>query len=197
MKKFIYIMIPLLTLVCLTGCQQSDAKNVEKSMSKIELTGNLVTLEAYYHNVADYEKKAEGGIIHLFDKDRTLWIEYTGTVKLGIDLSKVKIKPNGNQITVIIPATEIFDVNINEKELSKNVFIVDKDGLFNGNKLTMEDSANAVKEAQDTMKENVQNDTQLLNNAQRRAKNLVEGYIEQLSGISSKLYTINWEYVEN
>ena len=46
----------------------------------------MVTLETYYHNVAEVEKEAGSGITHWFEKDRKLWIEYTGIVKIGIDI---------------------------------------------------------------------------------------------------------------
>ena len=107
MKKFICIIISILIVLCLIGFGlgfgKQDVENLEKNISKIELSGDLVTLETYYHNVAEVKKEAGSGIAHWFEKDRKLWIEYTGIVKVGIDMSNVKIETNGNQITVFIP----------------------------------------------------------------------------------------------
>ncbi len=193
MKK-IYIIL-ILFVLCLTGCKKDNIENLEKNLSKIELTGNLITLETYYHNVAEVTKKAGSGITHWFEKDRKLWIEYTGVAKIGIDMSKVRIETKGNQITVFIPKAKIIgNPDVFEEKFNEKSFIDSEDGLINKNKITVEDSAKAMKVAQDTMKENVENDSQLLNTAQKRARNLIEEYINQFSGISSTLYSIKWEY---
>lgn len=197
MKRILYV-IPIIFILFLTGCSKNSVDDLEKNLSKIELTGDLVTLETYYHNVAEVEKEAGTGITHWFEKDRKLWIEYTGIVKIGIDMSKVKIETNGNKITVYIPKAEIISKpDVLDEEFSKESFIDSQDGLINKNKITVEDSTKAMKVAQDLMTENVKNDTQLLKIAQKRARNLIEEYINQFSGISNKLYTIKWEYEEN
>lgn len=197
MRKSLYI-IPILFVLCLTGCGKDNIEDLEKNLSKIELTGDLVTLETYYHNVAEVQKEAGSGITHWFEKDRKLWIEYTGIVKIGIDMSRVKIEAEGDQITVYIPKAEIIGKpDVLDEEFSKESFIDSEDGLINKNKITVEDSTEAMKVAQDTMTENVKKDTQLLKTAQKRAKNLIEEYINQFSGISETMYTIKWEYEEN
>ena len=42
----------------------------------------------------------------------------------------------------------------------------------------------------------MQENTHSLKLAQMRAKNLIEEYINQFSGISKDAYTINWKYEE-
>ena len=91
MKKVLMLMIVILSMICLTGCGKSKEEIISESVKKIELTGDLVTYQAYYHNVIEYEKPVEKGITHVFEKERKLFAEYTGTIKLGINLSKVKI----------------------------------------------------------------------------------------------------------
>lgn len=202
MKKKLYVIIPIVLLLILVGIYLLNKKPViedlQQNLSKIELTGDLVTLETYYHNVAEVEKEAGSGIAHWFEKDRKLWIEYTGIVKIGIDMSNVKIDTNGNQITVFIPKAEIIGKpDVLDEEFSKESFIDSEDGLINKNKITVEDSTLAMQVAQSTMRENVINDTQLLKTAQKRARNLIEEYINQFSGISDTLYSIKWEFEEN
>lgn len=197
MKRILYV-IPIIFILFLTGCSKNNVDDLEKNLSKIELTGDLVTLETYYHNVAEVKKEAGIGIMHWFEKDRKLWIEYTGIVKIGIDMSRVRIETNGNKITVYIPKAEIISKpDVLDEEFSRESFIDSQDGLINKNKITVEDSTKAMKVAQDLMIENVKKDTHLLKIAQKRARNLIEEYINQFSGISNKLYTIKWEYEEN
>ena len=202
MRKKIYIIIVILIVLCLVGfglqfCK-NDVEDLEKNVSKIELSGDLVTLETYYHNVAEVTKDAGTGIAHWFEKDRKLWIEYTGIVKVGIDLSKVKIDTNGDQITVFIPKAEIIGKpDVLDEEFSRESFIDSEDGLLNKNKITIEDSTKAIEVAQNTMQDSVRNNSQLLATAQKRARNLIEEYINQFSGISDTLYSIKWEYEDN
>lgn len=196
MKK-IYIIISILFLSFLTGCDKNNVENLEQNLSKMEFSGNLVTLETYYHNVAELEKEAGTGILHWFEKDRKLWIEYTGTVKLGIDMSKVKINTKGNKIIVFIPKAEMIgDPDVLSEDFNENSFIYSEDGIINKNKITAEDAAKAMAYAQKATAEKVQENTHSLKLAQMRAKNLIEEYINQFSGISKDAYTINWKYEE-
>lgn len=194
-KKILITIIAFILLT--TGCQKNDIKNLEKNLTNMDLTGDLITEKVYYHNVADYDKKAEDGIFHIFDQDRKLWVEYTGTVELGIDLTKVKVTPKGDKIHVFIPKTKILNPNVEKKESKDIVFYDNKEGWFNSNKLTMEDSTEAMNFAQKSMVETVQKDTQLLRISQIRAKYLIEERIKQFGKVSEELYTIEWEYEEN
>ena len=80
MKKKIIIGIVLLIVLVFVwlvmGVGKNDIESLEKNISKIELSGDLVTLKTYYHNVAEVQKEAGTGIAHWFEKDRKLWIEY-------------------------------------------------------------------------------------------------------------------------
>lgn len=196
MKK-IYFSIIICSIFILTGCGKTDIKKLEKNLSNMELTGDLIVQKVYYHNVADYKKDAQSGLLHIFDKDRDLWVEYTGTVELGIDLTKVKVETKGNKINVFIPKTKILTPNIEQKGKNSFKFYDSKDGLLNGNELTMVDSTKAVKAAQDEMLKAVKKDTQLLRTAQIRAKNLIEERIAIFSEIDDSEYTIEWTYEEN
>lgn len=184
----------MLLSMCLIGCGKNNVELLAENIKKIELTGNLVTYEAYFHNVVEYEKKAGTGLIHLFENDRKLFAEYTGIIKLGIDLSKVKIEVTGSEINVVIPKAKIIgEPNVDKEDFKAENFMESKDSI-NKNPITVEDSSKAFNEAQKSMKEIVENDNELLLIAQKRAKVIVEENINQFSGISKKEYTINWEY---
>ncbi|MBR2138680.1 MAG: DUF4230 domain-containing protein [Bacilli bacterium] len=197
MKKKINLSIILISILILTGCSNDKLSDLEKNLSNIELTGDLVVQKVYYHNVAEYTKEKDDGILHIFDTDRELWVEYTGTVELGIDLTKVKIETKGNKIEVFIPKTKILTPSIEQKGSDSFKIYDSKDGLLNSNNLTMTDSTKAVKEAQEEMLDTVKKDTQLLRTAQLRSKNLIEERISIFSEIDESEYVINWTYEEN
>ncbi len=195
MKDVKILVFLIIITVVLTGCGNISQENLSENIKKIELTGNLVTYQAYYHNVVEYEKKAGSGLTHWFEKDRKLFAEYTGTIKYGINLSDVKIDVKGNQINVFIPkATIIGEPNVDKDDFKAENFIESKDGIINKNPITADDSSEAFDQAQKDIKENALNDIELLSMAQKRAKVVIEENIKQFSGISEKKYTINFEY---
>lgn len=191
LKGLVIIFISIL----LTGCGNNDIDKLSENLKRIELTGNLVTYHAFYHNVVEYDKPANTGFLDILRKDRRLFAEYTGTIKLGISLSRVKIDVKGNNINVFIPkATIIGEPNVDKNDFKKENFIESSDNLIFTNSITADDSSMAFDKAQNEMKENALKDEELLAMAQKRAKILIEENINQFSGISSNKYTINWEY---
>ena len=194
MKKIGNIITIILTSLCLTGCGRGTVDDLNENIKKIELTGNLVTYKAYYHNVIEYEKEKGSGVTHLFEKDRKMFIEYTGTVKLGIDLSKVKIDVNGDKIDVFVPMAKVIgEPNIDKDTFKEENFIESKDGI-NKNKITADDSSEVFNKAQKNIKNSASKDEELLSLAQKRAKVIIEENIKEFSKLNDDKYTINWEY---
>lgn len=194
MKKVIIVMTLIITALCLTGCGKGNIKDLSENIKKMELTGNLVTYKAYYHNVVEYEKEKGSGITHLFEKDRKMFIEYTGTIKLGINLTDVKIDVNDDEINVFVPMAKVIgEPNVDKNNFKEENFIESKEGI-NKNKITADDSAEVFNKAQKSIKENASKDKELLSLAQKRARVILEESIKEFSQIDEKKYTINWEY---
>lgn len=194
MKKIKIILTIFFITLCLTGCNKGKIEDLKENISKIELTGNLVTYKAYYHNVAEYDKKAGTGITHIFEKDRKMFIEYTGTIKLGIDLSQVRIDVKGNEVNVFLPKAKIIgEPNVDKDDFKAENFIESKDGI-NKNEITIEDASAAFDKAQQNMKDSASQDSELLSLAQQRAKVIIEENIRQFSKLKDNQYTISWEY---
>lgn len=192
MKKIVIILI--LTAFCLTGCSFGSVNDLKDNMKKMELTGNLVTYKAYYHTVIEYDKEKGSGLTHLFEKDRKMFIEYTATVKLGIDMTKVKIDVDNDEINVFIPkAIVIGEANVDRDNFKEENIIESKEGL-NKNKITLEDSNAVFEAAQKSIKENASKDKELLSVAQKRAKIIIEENIRTFSNLNDNQYKINWEY---
>ena len=186
-KKIITLsLIGILLISLLSGCGKSEdkeaAKSTEPDIMQVRSICKLATVECYYHNVAKSEKPAGTGIWHFGEKDRQFWIEYTGTVKLGIDMSKVQMKVNGTDVTVTIPEAEVQQVNVDDDSYNSDSYIFSEDGI-NKNEITAEDATGAVEE-----------NTALLVNAQERAKKMIENYIMQLGETTGTEYQITWKY---
>ena len=64
MKK-IYFSLIICCILILTGCGKNDITKLEKNLSSMELTGDLIVQKVYYHNVADYKKEAQDGFLHM------------------------------------------------------------------------------------------------------------------------------------
>ena len=97
MKKRVTLLIInmlMITGIC-TACSEKKQAVNEPDIAQVRNICNLATLECYYHNVAKSVKEAGSGLWHIGEKDRTFWIEYTGTARLGIDMSKVSMKIEG------------------------------------------------------------------------------------------------------
>lgn len=190
MKKVSKFIVILSMIIMLSACDNKN-ETLSENIKKLELTGNLVTYEAYFHNVLETTKDSNS----IFKKDRKLFAEYTGTIKLGIDLSKVKIDVQGDTINVLIPKAKIIgEPNVDESDFKKEKFIESEDGFLIKNPITGDDISKAFDDAQSEMKKSAESDEQLLSTAQTRAKIIIEESINQFAGISSKDYTINWEF---
>ena len=195
MRKVIICILLLTSILFLSGCGKIKNELTAENIKKLELTGNLVTYQAYYHNVIEYTKPVESGITHLFEKERKLFAEYTGIIRLGINLSKVKIEINGSNINVFIPKAKIIgEPNVNKDDFNAENFIESKDSWINSNPITADDCTSAFDLAQKEMKEVAMNDEELLSQAQQRAKVLIEEKIIQLSGLNRNSLNIFWEY---
>ena len=195
MKKYFISVLLVMIILLISGCKNNKNELTTENIKKLELTGNLVTYQAYYHNVIEYDKPVGTGITHLLEKERKLFAEYTGTIRLGINLSKVKIEMKKNSINVFIPKAKIIgEPNVNKDDFDANNFIESKDSWINSNPITADDSASAFDKAQKEMKEIAMNDEELLSQTQQRAKILIEEKIIQLSGLNRKDLNIMWEY---
>lgn len=206
-KKFFAYTAALLCLLlcgCSEGSADSDAAPAvapvtepanEPELSQIRSICELATLECDYHNVAKMTKSKGSGIAHWGEKDRTLWIEYIGTAKIGIDMTKVTMKTEGNVYTITIPPAEIQSIKVDPDSLNEDSYVISKDGV-NANAISMEDQQKAVQAAQDNMQQEILNDSILLMNAQDRAKELIENYFNQLEKISGTDLVLKWDFAD-
>ncbi len=191
MKKVKMVILLILTLSLVTGCTKNKF-DTELSLAKIKSICEMATLKTYYHNVAVLEKEAGSGLAHIFEKDREMWVEYTGIAKIGIDMSKLDIDVNGKTIKIILPAAEILSLDIDTDDFSKDSFIYSEDSIINKNEITADDQTQAINNAQENMRKSIEANSQLMTNAQDRAKELITNYINQIGDLAGIEYKIEW-----
>ena len=172
--------------------QKTDIETVQPDEMQIRSICKLATLECYYHNVAISSKAAGHGVTHWGEKDRDFWVEYSGVVKLGVDMSKGRMEINGTEITIYIPKAEIISMEPDESSVQDPICATDG---WNKNDIGANDVTVAVANAEEAIKNQIKNDSALLVSAQDRAKKLIENYIEQLGKASGVEFTVKWEYI--
>lgn len=193
MKKIILTFM-IITMICLTcvSCKKEEKKEVKPHITQMKSICELATMECYYHNVAKYEKEDVEGIL-LWKKDKKFWMEYSGTVTVGIDASKLSIEVKDGMVRITIPEAEVLANEVNEEEFNEDSMVVE-DGSA---KVKAEDQTAALKKAQKNMVKEAKSDKVLLANARERAKTLLEEYVNNIGTAVGKNYTIEWiEYKE-
>lgn len=196
MKRIVLISLLCALLCSLTGCsKKSEVASllVTPQISQMRAICELATMECYYHNVAKVnEKEAEKGwFFGLGTKDMNFWIEYCGVVQVGIDVSQVQISVNDNIVTIKMPASKVLGSWVDPSSLSAESVIV-ADGSA---KVTSDAQVKAVENAQKLMEEDASTNSALLYSADERARQLLEGYVKNISKATGVEYTINWENV--
>ncbi len=193
MKRFIAIICVFLSLLTLPSCAFAEkAPPIEPKVSQMKAICELAVMDCYYHNVAEYyEEDAQTGWL-VIDKDKKFWIEYSGIVTLGIDVSLVTLEISDNVVTIAVPPGKVLDCKVDSSSLTKDSYIVAKKSAD----VTAYDETAAFSEAQKHLRETVENDTALLASAQQRAMSLLDEYITNISNAVGKQYTINWIYLD-
>ena len=195
MKKTITFLLLLTSMVFLiSGCQSSEAQSEPEPVlefsipeSQLQSICKLATLKCYYNNVA--KTTLEGNFLQ---KDSKLWIEYSGTVDMGVDFSKVKLEMDGNKLIITMPDAKV--LNVNDPEINDNSYYFSQQGILSA-KVNAEDERDAFKEAQNNMKQIAEDSTTLLQTAKARAKLLIENYVHQMDELAGTEHTIIWKDV--
>ncbi len=162
--------------------------NIEPNILDIRQVCKLATLECYYHNLIEV-KNASG---------LKQWIDYESRVKLGIDVSSIDIKVNNTKVTVYIPNSKI----IGEPKITIPSIdvLTEKPGFFGGlfkSPISKENQVEAVSKANENCKKTVQENQQLMQNAQNRAMKIIENYISQIGEMTGKQYQIEWKFIKS
>ena len=191
------IIVVLWICVCmLFGCGREEEQLILPEEEQIRQICELSTLECEFNNVAKGEKTKGEGFTSLGEKNRKYWVEYTGVVKLGIDMSKVSMEIKDNNVVITMPQAELQYIGIKDDSYTEESIITSEDALLNKNKITVEDQQEAIVNAQETMKNTILKNEGLMRKAQDRAKTLIENYINNIGKVSGVTYNIEWKYID-
>lgn len=194
MKRFTAFILSVLLTFSATSCSTAQplaTVEMEPDVSQMKAICELAVMDCYYHNVAKFKEEDADGFLW-WKKDKHFWIEYSGVVKLGIDVSQVSVEVNETEITVTIPEAKVLSCAVDSSSLSDDSFIVAKDSA----EIEAADEVAAFDTAQRDLEETASNDTALLTSARQRAQSLLEDYITNIEAVSGKKYTIEWVYLE-
>jgi len=196
MKRIIALLLLLSLMFAGTACGSKDDgeitadtdNTIKPQISQMESICELAVMDCYYHNVAKFNEEDVEGFLW-WTKDKHFWIEYSGIVTLGIDVSKVNIAFEENEITVTLPDATVQSCKVDSSTLTDDSFIVDP----NSADIDAEDESAAFKTAQENLREVASNDTTLLAEAKHRAQSLLNEYISNINDASGNKYTIHFK----
>ncbi|MBB5185345.1 hypothetical protein HNQ43_001399 [Faecalicoccus acidiformans] len=191
MKKILIRFLTAIIGVSCVGCTK-DKSDMGLDVSQMKSICELATIECYYHNVAKYKDDDVEGILW-WKKDRNFWMEYSGVVTVGIDISQIDIDVHDESVTITIPPAEILGVKVDETSLTEDSFVIAE----NSAKVEAEHQTEAFKDAQNDMEKEAKNNSTLLSSAQQRAQKLLTDYIDNIGKQTGKEYTITWKYIDN
>lgn len=192
MKKrmALFLLIGVTAVFC-TACESLMPREEDKmieivpQLSQVKDVCQLAVIECYYHDVArNTEEDAEG--FWLWKKDRHYWIEYDAVVQFGIDVSQVNIVIDDTTVTITLPQAKLLECRIDS---SKPFTYTIED---NSAAVSAQNSTQTLVAAQAELRKKAENDAVLISDAQLRAKELLEEYIQNINRFSEKTYTIRW-----
>lgn len=199
-KVILWVVSIALTVAIFIGdmvWKNTEKKGVEQGVmevpdfSEVINIGDLMTLECYYHNVAEYEKQPDGLFQYGWGQVgyKKFWIEYTGTVKIGIDINKVKIgEPDENGIVrVYVPEVEKFEANQDTDSIQEPIY---EKGVFTS--ITTEEKTAALAKAQEDMVNTAKADQEMIGRARENAKTIIKQYIVNAGTALGKEYRVHW-----
>ena len=169
--------------------------------SSVNTICELATLRSYYHNVVVYEETPDG--FNKFMNDvmlwpfgsltrigyKQFWMEYTGIVETGVDASQIQIKgPDKNGVVeVYVPEAKVLSVASDEDTLTDPI---SEKGLFTT--ISAKEKATAFASAQKAMRQEAENDSDLLRRTEENARVLLEKYIVNTGKEIGADYTVRW-----
>lgn len=173
--------------------EETVTPTVKPEITQIRSICELATLECCYNNVAKSTKEPGTGLSHLGEKQRTFWIEYSGTAKIGIDMSELKMDiTDDNIITITVPKAKILSISVDQESYSEDSYVISSDNFIQKNPITADDQTKAISTAQEQIRSEFENNSNLMNSAQDRAQKLIDNYISQIGKATGAEYKVEW-----
>lgn len=192
MKRAVIISLILVLLFSCSACGKESSKSpdLEPKITQMKAICELAVMDCYYHDVAKVFEENASGILW-WSKNKHFWIEYSGIVRLGVDISQVTMTVSGTEVTITMPAAKVLDCRVDSSSLNEDSFIMAADSA----EADADDTVKALGIAQAKMEETAANDKTLLASAQQRAQVLLEEYVNNIGSVTGKSYSIKWIYI--
>ena len=175
--------------------EETVTPTIKPEITQIRSICELATLECCYNNVAKSTKEPGTGLSHLGEKQRDFWIEYSGTAKIGIDMSELKMDiTDDNIITITVPKAKILSISVDQESYSEDSYVISSDNFIQKNPITADDQTKAISTAQEQIKSEFENNSNLMNSAQDRAQKLIDNYISQIGKATGAEYKVEWVF---
>lgn len=191
LKKLFTILFAVLLAFSTAACGKSeDAKTpqIEPDQARMRAISELSVMECYYHNVAKFDQKNAEQFL-FWSKDKRFWIEYSGTVRIGVDAAEVKLESIGaDKFKVTIPFGRVLNCTVDSGSLTADSYVVDTGSAA----VTADDEVYAFQEAQKQLEANATKNTKLLSDAQLQVKKLLNEYIQNVGSTVGKNYSVTW-----
>lgn len=168
-------------------------ESMQPSLVQIRNICQLAVLKVYFHNVAKAIKPAGSGVSGWGEQDREFWFEYSGYAEIGIDMSRVSMEFDGETVYVTLPPVELINgVVIDSSSYDLDSVVVEGEDWYrlNHNVITADDLTDAINTANYQMQTSIMSNNTLMVNAQQRAEDLIENYIQQVAKCADTTYRV-------
>lgn len=181
------IALILICVLCVSGC--SVARPGKRIFNGIKSVAELCTLKCYYHNVAEIKNDGTDLLLGMVNVGyKKAWYEYRGYVEFGIDVGQVKVvSVNDGVVSVKMPEIVVLNTHVDENSIKQ--VCVDL-GAFQ--KITNEEQVAAYEHAQAEMEQSAESNSNLKNQAEERAKSLLEEYVINVGKNIGEEYTVEF-----
>ena len=176
-KAVIYLLIVVILagmVVYLTQSLRRDREPITGTFidSKLEAAGELTSAKMIYNGLIHY---SDGSIPFLTQKAFNM--TYRAEVRAGVDLSKANTEVTDSEVTVTLPAVEIFDISIDNDSIQ---YYDEKAALLNWER--KEDAVDAIASAKEDVEQQTKEMDDLETMAQEQAKTLITGMLSEMVG---------------
>ena len=180
-------------LLLTTACGKAEEPALPLPQEEqVKTICQLAVLECEYHNLAKYQDGQKVERFLWMTKGKRFWVEYSATAVLGINADQVSMELQGDVVSITLPRARVLNCKVNGDSLSKDSYIVDKDSA----PVTAEDEVHAFQEAQDSLRQTVEADGDMLDLAQTRVEELLKNYVNSLAKATGTEYRVEFHYLE-
>ncbi len=185
-RKLLGVVAAFIIVSCLAGCAEQE----KPDLSGYKKIAELATIDCTFHNVAEIYNDGTDIIFGINVGYKKAWFEYDGSVKLGVDVSRVRIEgPDaGNVVTVSVPDAQVIGTPQVDETTFSDVYA--DTGLLT--RIETMDQSQALQAAQAEMVSTVEGDPELLERAKSRAEVLLRQYVETVGRAVGQEYDVRF-----